>query len=591
MDITKRIIQFNYWRRKHINSYYFSLILSVFVGTLSGLSAVIIKNAVHLIQSLLHINILEDYANYLYFIYPAIGIGLAVLFINFVLRQKVGHGIPSILYSISQNNAFIKVHNTFSSVIASALTVGFGGSVGLEGPTVATGGAIGASIGKLINLPYKQRTLLLGCASAAAMSAIFKSPIAGVVFAMEVIMIDLTTKTTIPIILASASGAITSYFFLGQAVLYPFTLESFFTLKEVPYYIFLGIFTGFLAIYFTRTYVLVNNLFAKIKKAKYKFIVGAFLLGLLIYLFPALYGEGYESINSCLHVDYSYLFDNQIIQTFQENIFVVIILFLIIIMLKVVATSITFNAGGVGGIFAPTLFMGANAGFLFATVANHFNLSKIDPRNSALVAMAGLIAAVLHAPLTGIFLIGEITHGYGLFMPLIITSSISYATVKIFEQNNVYSIQLAKRGHLMTHNADKNALIRMNIERLIETNFSTLNPNDTLGDIVKKVSKSERDIFPVVDKNNNFLGQINLNRIRKIMFKPELYKKINARELMIYPETFITLDENMESIANKIQITKIYNLVVLENEKYLGFVSRSSVFSEYRSMLKEFSED
>lgn len=585
------IIKINKWRQRHIGSYLFLLILSVIIGFLSGLGAVIIKNAVHFIQALLHLNIFENFSNYLYFIFPMVGIGLTVLFVKLILRQRVGHGIPTILYSISKNKAFIKFHNTFSSIITSALTVGFGGSVGLEGPTVATGGAIGANLGKLVNLTYKQRSLLIGCASAAAMSAIFKSPIGGIVFALEVIMVDLTNKTVVPIILASASGSLTSFFFLGQNVLYPVTIETFFTMKDIPYYIFLGIFTGFIAVYFTRTYVFIDNKFNKINKTIYKFLIGVLILGILIYIFPALYGEGYESINSCLHGDYSYLFNNHIIQTFQDNIIVISLLFLVITMLKVIATSVTFSAGGIGGIFAPTLFMGANAGLFFATITNHFNITNISTNNSALVAMAGLIAAVLQAPLTGIFLIGDITHGYDLLMPLIITASVSYITVKIFEKNNVYSIQLAKKGELMTHHADKNALLRMNVKKLIETNFLKVKPNNTLGELVQIVAKSDRNIFPVVDNHDNFLGQISLSRIRKIMFKPKLYNKIIVRELMSIPETTVNMDENMESIANKIQISQMYNLVVLDNHKYLGYVSRSRVFSEYRSMLKEFSDD
>ncbi len=584
------IVKLNMWKRKHIKNYQLLIILSVVVGLLSGIGAVIIKNAVHFIKELIHDNVPDKFTNYVYFIYPAIGIILVILFMKYILKQKIGHGIPSVLYAISKNKGFMKIHNTFSSIITSALTVGFGGSVGLEGPTVATGGAIGANFGKLFHLTYKERILLLGSASAAAMSAIFKSPIAGVVFAIEVIMIDLTTKSVIPILFASLTGYLTSFWFLGRNVLYPFTLKNIFTIDEVPYYIFLGIFTGLVAVYFTRTYVFTNSIFDKIKKQRYKFLVGAFSLGILIFIFPSLYGEGYESINMSLKGNYNYLFENSFFEDFQDNIIVLIILFLVIILLKVVATSLTFNAGGIGGIFAPTLFIGANTGLFFATITNYFKITNIAPSNSALVAMAGLIAGVLQAPLTGIFLITEITNGYGLFMPIMIVSGISYVTVRIFEKNNVYSIQLAKRGELMTHHADKNILMQIEIEKLLENDFSIIKQDNTLGELVKIVAKSNRNIYPVVNDDGIFLGSVLLDRIRKIMFKPKLYNQIKVTELMQYPNVTINTNDSVENIAAKIQDSDKFNIVVLDNGKYVGYISRANLFSHYRSMLREFSE-
>jgi len=587
---SKKIIKFNIWRRKHIQNYQLLIILSVLVGLFSGISAMIIKNAVHLIKELIHNNIPDSFTSYIYFIYPAIGILLAVLFMKYILKQKVGHGIPSVLYAISKNNGFIKIHNTFSSIITSAFTVGFGGSVGLEGPTVATGGAIGANFGGLFNLTHKERILLLGSASAAAMSAIFKSPIAGVVFALEVIMINLTTKSIVPILFASLTGYLTSFWFLGGSVLYSFTLKNVFIINDVPYYIFLGIFTGLIAVYFTRTYVFTNSIFDKIAKQRHKFLIGALSLGVLIFLFPSLYGEGYESINMSLKGDYDYLYENSFFSNWQDNIVVLSLLFLAIILLKVIAASLTFNAGGIGGIFAPTLFIGANAGLFLATVTNYLKITDIAANNSALVAMAGLIAGVLQAPLTGIFLISEITNGYGLFMPIMIVSGISYATVRIFEKNNVYSIQLAKRGELMTHHTDKNILMQMQIDELLETNFSKIKPNYTLGELVKVVAESDRNIYPVVDKNGIFLGSVLLNRIRKIMFKPKLYEQIKVSELMQYPDITIDKQDSIEDVAAKIQNSNKFNIVVLENGKYIGYISRANLFSHYRSMLREFSD-
>ena len=586
------IVSINNWTKAHIaKGDRLLVLLSIAVGFLSGTGAAIMKNAVHFIKSLIHTNNFEDTSTGLFFLYPFIGITLTVLFVKYVIKQKVGHGIPSVLYAISKNNAYMKLHNTFSSIVTSTLTVGFGGSVGLEGPAVATGGAIGANLGKLFHLTYKQRILLLGSASAAAMSAIFKSPIAGVVFALEVIMIDLNTRSIIPILFASVSGYITSYLFLGQNVLYPFPTQDTFVIGEVPYYIFLGIITGLIAVYFTRSYVLTERLFKGIISPVKKLMIGCLLLAALIFFFPALYGEGYEVINSCLHGDVNYLFTNSVFEPLKDNVYVVILLMLAIIGLKIFATSITFNAGGIGGIFAPTLFMGANTGLLLATVSNKLNIVQITPNNSALVAMGGLIAGVLHAPLTGIFLIAEITHGYGLFFPLMLAAASSYATVKFFEKNNVYTIQLARRSELLTHHYDRNALSRMSIREIIETDFSPVKKGDNLGDLVKVVSDSKRNIFPVIDKDNNFEGIVTLDRLRKIMFKPALYTKIKVADIMEYPDITVGYNETMEHIASKIQYGDVYNAVVLEDGKYRGFVSKSNVFSKYRSLLKEMSDD
>lgn len=588
----KTIRRINYWRTKRMSPYYFMMIAGTLIGFLSGLAAVVIKNLVHLIKSLVHDSFTSEITGYFYFVFPVIGFILVILFIKYIIRQPIGHGIPSVLYAISKNHGFIKPHNMFSSIIASALTVGFGGSVGLEGPTVATGGAIGANVGKLFNLDYHQKIILLGSASAGAMAAIFKAPVAGIVFALEVIMIDLTTRSIIPILLASVSGSLTSFLFFGQNVLYKFKVESIFEVKQVPYYIMLGIFTGLIAVYFTLTYSRIEVFFEKIKKKRNKLLIGGFALGLLIFLFPALYGEGFEAINSSLSGDYKYLFEGNFFFDQSDNAVMLMIMFLTVVLLKVVAASLTFGAGGVGGIFAPTLFMGANAGLFFALFMNYFNISSASVSNSALVGMGGLIAGVLQAPLTGIFLIGDITHGYELFVPLMITATIAYATVKIFVKNNVYTIQLAKRGEVMTHHADKNVLSLMNIDKLIETNFIPVDINANLGEIIKSVADSTRNVFPVIDKDNKLVGVLTLDRIRKIMFKPELYKNIYVRDLMYFPTITVKKSDTMETIAGKIQQSGKFNLVVLDNEgKYEGFISRANVFSTYRKMLQEFSAD
>ncbi|MBN2662181.1 MAG: chloride channel protein, partial [Bacteroidales bacterium] len=413
----------------------------------------------------------------------------------------------------------------------------------------------------------------------------------GVVFALEVIMIDLTTQSIIPILLAAASGSITSFLFTGTNVLYTFTLNDEFVLDQIPYFIVLGIVTGLVAVYFTEIYTKIIKIFSKIKKSYKKLFIGGGLLGLLIFIFPALYGEGYETINSALHGDYSYLFQSNIFSYNQENFLLLFILFLAMVLLKIIAASFTFGAGGIGGIFAPTLFTGVNTGLFLAIIFNQFGYD-ISPSNSALVGMAGLIAGVLQAPLTGIFLIGEITHGYDLLFPLMITSTISFITVRIFEKNNIYTIQLARRKELLTHHADKNTLTLIKMDSLIENDFLSVKISDNLGDLIKKVSESHRNFFPVVDKDNTLLGIIDLNRIKKIMFKRDLYKKIKMQEIMYVPDIVIEYEhEDPETIAEKLQKSGVFNIVVTHKGKYKGFISRANFFSHYRSLLKDFSAD
>lgn len=583
--------KFLIWRVRHISDKNFIMMISVVIGILAGLAAVIIKNGVKLTKYLLTHGFSQDYHNLLYFVYPAIGILIAVLFIKFVIRQHVGHGIPSVLYAISRTHGVIKRHNIFSSIFTSVFTVGFGGSVGLEGPTVATGAAIGSNLGQLLRFNYKQITLMLGLASSAAMAAIFKSPIAAVVFAIEVIMIDLTLASVIPLLIASATGVLTSYFFLGQAVLYPFEVKIGFLLKDIPYFILLGVLAGFISIYFTRMYIFIEGRFSRIKMWYSRWLIGSVILGFLIFLFPPLYGEGYEAVNACLKGDYSLLFENSLFYSLKNQFLFVFLLFLVIIFLKAIATSVTFGAGGIGGIFAPTLFLGAFTGLFFANLVNHLGFGELTVSNYALVGMGGLIAGVLHAPLTGIFLIAEITGGYELFVPLMITATISYATIKIFITNSVYTHQLAKRGELITHHKDKAILSMLKVDKLIERNFKSVSPDATLGELVKVISQSTRNLFPVIDADNNFYGLIFLDDIRNIIFKPEKYDTTKVSTLMFMPETYVQPDESMEEVAGKFKKTGNYNLPVLSEGKYIGFISRANVFSEYRKMLQEISED
>jgi len=589
MKISNLLKKFLTWRIKHVTNKQFLHVLAVLVGLASGFAAVTIKNLVHLIQHLLTSEFSNDLHNYLYFIYPAIGILLTIIFTHFILKRKVGHGIPSVLYAISKTNGKIKPHNTFSSIVTSSLTVGFGGSVGLEGPTVATGAAIGSNIGRILHLNRKQIILLLGCASAGAMSAIFKAPITAIVFALEVIMLDLTMASLVPLLLASVSAALTSYFFLGQDVVYSFTIEDKLRFTDIPFYIIMGLITGLISVYFTRVYMFINKAFDNIKTWYSKIIIGGAILGLLIFIFPALYGEGYSVINTALHGDVNYLFDSTIFNDYRNSFIATIIILVFVILMKVVATSVTFGSGGVGGIFAPSLFLGANAGLLFSKIANYFN-ANISESNFALVGMAGLISAVIHAPLTAIFLIAEITNGYELFVPLMIVSTISYATLRIFETNSVYTIQLAKRGELLTHDKDKAILSLMNIEKLIEKNFKTIPVDGSLRDLVKIISVSSRNIFPVVDNETTFCGIVILDDVRDIMFQSEMYDEVKIDNLMFIPPIMVDRSDTMEKVAKKFTESGKYVLPVIENGKYVGFVSRANVFSRYRQLLQQNSE-
>jgi CIC family chloride channel protein len=567
------------------------IVLSIVVGFLAGMVAVVMKNLVFFIKKLLTGGFEIDYSNYLYVLYPALGLLLVLLFIKFVLRQPVRDGIPNVLYSISRNHGIIKPHNTYSSIITSTITVGFGGSVGLEGPTVVTGAAIGSAIAKKLGLNYKQVVAVLGFASAAAMSAIFKAPIAAIVFALEVILFDMTMSSLVPLLLASIVAALTSYAFLGQDVLYPFQVVYRFSLSDTAYYFALGVFCALVSVYYIKGYVFSGKLFDKIPGWVGKLVVGASILGLLIFLMPALYGEGYEAINTALKGNLSFIFDNSIFYGLKGNEVAALVLLFAIILLKVIATSLTFRAGGIGGVFAPTLFIGTMTGLFFAKSMNFFGLASLPVSDFALVGMAGLLAGVVHAPLTAIFLIAEITGGYSLIFPIMIVATTSYGLTRVMVSRSIYTIQLSKHGDMLTHHKDKALLSMMSIENLIETNFKIVHPEGNLGDLVKVIAESTRNIFPVVDEHNDFYGIIVMDQIRHLMFHPEMYEKVTVRSLMFHPSTIVELSDDMETVAGKFQHSGKYNLVVLDKGKYVGFVSRANVFSHYRQLLKEFSED
>ena len=590
MNQRKTFTTFHLWRRKHIANKQWIMLLSIAVGFTSGISAVIMKNLVHWVQSLLTHSIVINYHNYLYFIYPIIGILLTVLFLKVFLKKKLGHGIPSTLYAISTKNSIIQRFNMYASIVTSVLTVGFGGSVGLEGPAVSTASAIGSNLGRIGRVNYKATTLLLGCGAAGAMAGIFNAPIAAIVFALEVIMLDLTAGSLIPLLLASVSAALTSRFIAGDAVLFNVEITELFTLNDTLFYVLLGIFSGLVSVYFSKVYWIVEARFAKINNAYTRLLIGGSILGFLIFLIPPLYGEGFATINELLAGNYQEIFNGSILYEYRENILVAISLLFVMMLLKAVATSVTFGAGGIGGIFAPSLFLGATAGFVFAKAINYFNFFHVSEKNFILVGMAGILAGVLHAPLTALFLIAEITASYDLIIPLMVTAAISFLTAKYFVPHSLYTMQLAKRGELITHDKDKAVLTLMKLSSEIETEFKVIHPEDSLGQLVKVVAKSTRNIFPVTDEKNQLIGIVTLDDIRKIMFDASQYDQLFVSNFMSdYPDC-VSSSDTMDSVMQKFQRSGAWNLPVIDDGHYIGFVSKSKLFNAYRKILMDFSE-
>lgn len=576
------------WRLRHINDRQFMAILSVIVGILTGIAAVVIKRSVHFIQH----NIRHFEAeSWWYVLMPVLGISVALLFMKFVIKRPVRHGVPNVLYAKGKAKGFMRAHNMYSSIITSALTVGFGGSVGLEGPTVSTGAAIGSNLGRFLHLRLREVILLLGCASAGAMAAIFKAPIAAIVFALEVIMLDLTMASIIPLLLASVSAVLVSYSLTGQDVLYPFMVEEGFELKDILYYILLGIVAGFVSLYFKRIYVFITSKFEKIGTTFKRLLLGGLILGGILVVFPSLYGEGYEVINACLKGNLEYLFDETFYGSFKGNLLLTVLILIVVAFTKVIATTITFSAGGVGGIFAPTLFVGVHIGLAFALLANQFGPHSININNFALMGMAGMISGVLHAPLTAIFLIAELSGGYQLFVPLMITSTLSYFIIRIFERHSVYTYQLASRKELVTHHKDNAILSMMEVPKLIESDFATISPTANLGDLVHTIENAHRNLFPVVDDKGKLHGMVKMDDVRKLIFKPELYDETLVKDLMYMPEHFISPDDSMEDLVDKFSSSSRYNICVIDNGKYLGFISRAKAFTAYRRQMKRHSQE
>lgn len=584
------------WRRAHLSYNQFLIIISFFVGIFTAVAGLLLKWLIGQIQYLLthQFNIQGD--NWLYLIYPIVGIWLTMLFIRYVVRDDIGHGVTKILFALSRKQSIIRRHNTWTSIVASAITIGFGGSVGAEAPIVLTGSAIGSNLGRMFRLSGKQLIILVGCGAAGAVAGIFKAPIAGLVFVLEVLMIDLTMSSLLPLLVSSVTATALVFAVSGTTPIFEFHLQDAFQVDRIPAYILLGITCGLIALYFTRTMNGFEGFFRRIQGRYRKLLVGGLTLSLLIYLFPPLYGEGYELINLLLNgngdADWAEAMDRSLFYG-HNNLLLIYLSF--IVLLKVFASTATNGGGGCGGIFAPSLFLGCVGGFVFSRVWNMYNVLGLGPvpeHNFAMLGMAGLMSGVMHAPLTGIFLIAELTGGYQLFMPLMIVAVCSYLTIKAFEPHSIYAMRLAQRGELLTHNTDHSILTLMSMDSVIQHYDHVLYPDMTLADVASQVSNSKNHVFPVVNRQMELVGIVYLDDIRHLIFRTELYREFRVSQLMTQPLARLTTSDSMDVVVREFDRTRSWTLPVVDTEAhFVGFIRKSSVLTVYRQMLADFSTD
>lgn len=581
--------KFLLWRDSHIKERHFLLFVCFIVGILTAVAAYFLKTAINFFHIFLTENFSQENLNYSYLLFPIVGILIAGIYVKYIVKDDISHGVTKILFAISQRKSRIKPHNMHSSLVASSITIGFGGSVGAEAPIVLTGSAIGSNLGRYFKLEQQSLMILVGCGAAGAIAGIFKAPIAGILFVIEVLLLDLTMSSILPLLVTAVTATVVSYILTGMDAMFAFTLVEEFTLERIPFVILLGILCGILSLYVIRCMSWLENIFHKLPHWK-RFMLGGVMLSMLIFLFPPLFGEGYNTINTLLAGGDAFrtLTNESFFYNLENKWAIVAFLFLVIIF-KVFATSATNGGGGTGGVFAPTLFLGCIAGFVFSYIFNQLGYTSYLPQeNFALMGMSGVMAGVMHAPLTGMFLIVELTGGYDLFLPLMIVSLVSYATILIFEKHSIYAIRLAKRGELITHHKDKAVLTFLKIEDLLEKNIPTVSPDMTLGQMVKVISNSNRNIFPVVNNENKLLGLVLMNDIRNIMFRPELYEKFTVEKFMVGSPAKIEINKSMEDVMYTFEKTKAWNLpVVDEKGEYVGLLSQSSVFNSYREVLVE----
>lgn len=582
------------WRRRHLSDRNFVLFISLLVGIFTALAGLLLKWLIEQIEVLLTHEFAATSSNWLYLVYPVVGVWLTMLFIRYIVRDDIGHGVTKILFAIARKQSRIKPHNTWTSIVASAITIGFGGSVGAEAPIVLTGSAIGSNLGKLCRLSNKYMMLLVGCGAAGAVAGIFKAPIAGLVFVLEVLMIDLTMTSLLPLLVTSVTAAGLTFAVSGTNPIFEFHLQDAFTVDRIPAYIALGIVCGLVALYFTRTMSFLENVFRKLQGRYRKFLLGAVMLSLLIYLFPSLYGEGYDLITLLLNgngqADWDTAMDRSL---FYGSNYLLLYLFLIVIF-KVFASTATNGGGGCGGIFAPSLFLGCVCGFIFCRLWNTYDVLGFDipERNFAMLGMCGLMSGVMHAPLTGIFLIAELTGGYALFMPLMIVSVGSYLTIKCFEPHSIYAIRLAQRGELLTHHTDRSVLTLMSMDSVIQHYDKVLYSDMNLGDVATQVSNSKNHVFPVVNKQMQFVGAVYLDDIRHLIFRTELHRNFTVSQLMTQPKALLSVNDSMDVVVSVFDKTGAWTLPVVDEEGvFVGFIRKSSVLTVYRQVLADFSND
>jgi len=591
---TKKLLRkFLIWKYKHVSERQFVYILSILVGFLAGLGTVLLKNLTHYIQLLFELDFFNNYQNSLYFIFPMIGLFLVYVIKQIWLKKHIGHGISSTLYAISKLGGIIPRYNIYAALITAPLTAGFGGSVGLQGPAVSVGAALGSNAARLFHMNTKTRMLLIGCAAAGAMASMFKAPIAAIIFAIEIFSLDIAFTSLVPLLLASVSAVVTSYMFLGTDVLLRFQLADKFEINDIGFYAVLGLVTALASVYFSKVFFAITNFFKQFKSRAVRFLIGGLAIGTMLYFIPPLYGEGYGIMNNLLKGDHIAAIGKTPFNLDLSNTWIVIGLLLGIGIFKAIAMTTTFGAGGVGGVFIPTLVMGSVLGNAFAKIINNLGLDfHVSESNFTLIGMTGLMAGVLHAPLTAIFLIAEITGGYELFVPLMIVSAISFAITKYYVSHSIYTLKLAQRGELMTHDKDKNVLMVLDINKVIETNFIILKPDMKLGAILKNaVAKSSRNHFPVVNDKHEFLGVIRLDDIRHMMFDSDLYDKVTAASLMHADAGIINYDEDtMNAIMDKFKSSGAWNLPVIKSGKYYGYISKSKLLTAYRQQLINFTQ-
>ena len=593
MKFNELLNRFFIWRTAHIKEHHFLLVVCFLVGILTALAAYALKSAIHFFQVFLTNHFSQETMNISYLLSPIVGILIAGLYVRYVVKDDISHGVTKILYAISQRKSRIKPHNTYTSLIASSITIGFGGSVGAEAPIVLTGSAIGSNLGNFFRLEQRSLMILVGCGAAGAIAGIFKAPIAGILFVIEVLLLDLTMSSILPLLVTAVTATTVSYILNGMEAMFAFSQVEPFTLDRIPFVILLGIVCGFLSLYVVRSMTWCEGKFAKLPPWK-RFLLGGSILGVLIFFFPPLYGEGYNTINTLLAG--GDLFQSLTSESLFYNIesrWTIVTFLVLVILFKVFATSATNGGGGTGGVFAPTLFLGCIAGFVFSYTLNQLGYTTYLPQeNFALMGMAGVMTGVMHAPLTGTFLIAELTGGYDLFLPLMIVSLVSYGTILIFEKHSIYAKRLAKRGELITHHKDKAVLTFLKIEDLLEKDIPTVTPEMTLGEMVKVISTSSRNIFPVVNKENVLMGLVMMNDIRNIMFRPELYDRFTVQKFMVGAPAQININSNMEEVMDTFENTKAWNLPVVDNQGvYQGVLSQSSVFNSYREVLVDTYSD